>query len=260
MQYKVLSSELSFLQAAKNFQLKEAEHKSISEARGYVPMLTPQQAALAANSLHVSPITAESVTSSSSPLSTATSGARVSNGPTREASGESDSLTVKAEAVKTSKYKEERKSSPNPSQPPSRQKNRSEAILDRILSKKKTPPPTATPTTSAMVTTSSISLSSLAPPTVAMALSNMAPPTVVAPSLASSLLGSVGVASGLTPPTIVAAAANVIAAAGGGSLLGLPRPSISSTLPGQGAVLTTSAAPRRTTPPVVISEPNKSQE
>lgn len=54
--------------------MKESEHKSVSEARGYIPMVTPQQVLLSTKNLP--PISAESAPFSSS---VATSG--VSNGP-----------------------------------------------------------------------------------------------------------------------------------------------------------------------------------
>ncbi len=286
------------LQAAKNFQLKESEHKSVSEARGYIPMVTPQQVVLSSKNLP--PISAGSAPSaSSSSSSVATSG--ISNGPTggvanvsskatpnkdkdaattksgetgkvyvawcvhdsffmyslaepEEVGGTADLLTVKAEEEET--LSQEKSSSPTPQLP--RLKNRSEALLDRILSKKQTPPPTTLPTSSTMVSTSS-NLPAVAPPT-----------TAVAPPTAASLLGSVGVASGLAPPTIAATAAAKALLSGAatvvgvpvasGSLLGMPRgPAASCTLPGQGAVLTTSAI-LPPPPPVVITEPNQSQE
>jgi hypothetical protein len=169
----------------------------------------------------------------------------------READESTDSLTVTAEeGDKPSSQPSAlgKSSSPTPQLP--RPKTRSEAILDRILSKKQTPPPTATPTSS---TTTSSSRPAVAPPTM-----------VAAPPTAASLLESVGVASGLAPPTIAAASALLSGAAaasrGSGSLLGLPRgPTASSTLPGQGAVLTTSAI-LPPPPPVIITEPNQSQE
>ena len=56
--------------------MKESEQKSVSEARGYVPMVTPQQAMLVVKNLP--PIPAGSTSSSSS----SAAGGQVSNGPT----------------------------------------------------------------------------------------------------------------------------------------------------------------------------------
>ena len=69
----------------------------------------------------------------------------------------------------------------------------------------------------------------------------------LAPSVVVSSAGS-----GLMAPTIAAASALL----SGGSILGLPRGPTSSALPGQWAVLTTSAV----LPPVVVTEPAASQE
>ena len=60
--FPVLS--LGLLQAAKNFQMKESEQKSVSEARGYIPMVTPQQVAMSARNLSPA-IASTSLTSSS---------------------------------------------------------------------------------------------------------------------------------------------------------------------------------------------------
>lgn len=268
--YRTLSQLLSpvIIQAARNFQMKESEQKSVSEARGYVPIVTPQQAMLSARNLSTAVASASSSraeTIKPSEVAQAEEKKDIGGAKPEETGNlvrnclvlwsslatfshlfrtESKSADVESlggiQGEEEKPHPLEKRSSPAPGTQSSKQKNRSEVLLDRILStSKKTPPP---PSTSAPAVTST---SSTLPPVAVQTSSALLAPSGAVPP------------AGLTTPAMAASALLAAAAAsgggGGGGMLNLPRAPTSCAVPGQGAVLTTSAV----LPPVVITEPQE---
>ena len=250
--------------------MKESEQKSVSEARGYVPIVTPQQAMLSSRNLSTA-VALSSASSSSraetiKPSEVAQAEEKKDIGGAKpEETGnlvrnclvlwsslatfshlcrtESKSADVESlggiQGEEEKPHPLEKRSSPAPSTQSSKQKNRSEVLLDRILStSKKTPPP---PSTSAPAVTST---SSTLPPVAVQTSSALLAPSGAVPP------------AGLTTPAMASALLAAAAASGGGGgggMLNLPRAPTSCAVPGQGAVLTTSAV----LPPVVITEPQE---